>query len=160
MSISILLFLLSVVLYFLYKTKRTPSTVLYEDKGRSSRVLVDPVNRIRSKPDMIKGPKHSALLIEYKSRDGKVYPSDIAQAYAGVLAARADGIVITRAEVHTKSQKYTLPAIHSNESIVSRISDPLNSARIVASGGVPTAKPQLYKCRSCSYKKHCPHAIL
>lgn len=139
--------------------KLSGSKALYSDKGIASKVFVDPVSRLRAKPDRIEGDIDDAELLEFKARAKVVYPSDIAQVYVGVLAARAEGINVTSAAVYTGSGKKTAVRLGDNEFILKRIRKPLAVARLVASGGEPQATPKKVKCRSCGYNRACPHAL-
>lgn len=136
------------------------STVLYADRGPGSKVLKDKVLNIYSKPDRIEGTMKESELLEYKSRNRRVYESDIVQAQAGVISARAEGFNVKKAYVITgNGSKQSVP-LGSTERILKRIEIPLKNARLVKSGGEPKASPAKYKCTTCSYSHACKHAVM
>lgn len=152
--------LMLVLLFFAYLLSRgnRGSKALYSDKGINSKVFHDRIRGIRAKPDRIEGTKKNAKLDEHKARKGRVYQSDIVQAQASTLAARADGYNVLEAVISTANGKEHIVPLGSDEQIERRISKPLNDARLVASGGIPKAKPVRGKCKSCGYSSVCKYS--
>lgn len=157
---SLLIVLLLLLAFFVigFIVTRTASSPLYSDKGIGSKVFKDKVRRIRAMPDRIEGTQRSALLLEYKSRKGGVYNSDVVQAIASVLAARGSGINITGAQIHTRGGSVKTIELGDDASLERKIKHPLMNARIVMSGGVPKATHQKVKCRGCGYNQVCEYS--
>lgn len=159
-SLILLVFLALSYCIGLLERKFNDSTItIYKDHGQYTKPLKDNVNLIKAKPDWILKTKGTNTLFEYKSRARRVYDSDIAQTIASVLAARGAGFRIDKAVIQTANSEHPL-RLGDDASLLKRIHEPLETARLVARGGVPKANPINYKCRSCGFKTKCEFAIL
>lgn len=146
------------VLYRIYVFIVGSGDVIYEDdSGGRKRTFVNLEYGLSARPDRIEKTRDGGILTEYKPRRGPVYQSDINQVYAGALAARGAGIVVTKGRVETgrAERVFSLP---DDEGMLSKIRKPLEQARIVKQGGVPEAYPNKNKCTGCSYEAVCEHS--
>lgn len=84
---------------------RVKGKIIYADQGRKSKLFINRKYGITAKPDfIITTPNGENMMVEYKSRTGRVYQSDIVQLLASVLAARSE-MPIHRAVVVTKGTR-------------------------------------------------------
>lgn len=129
--------------------------LIYADKGRASKLFVNPEYGISAKPDFIFRTKDGKnLMVEYKSRSGGVYKSDIVQLKASVLAAR-HSMPIDRAMVVTKGTRQIVP-IGSSAEIFKEIATFVDMARRARRGEIIRVfsdNPNM--CRRCSVAKNC-----
>jgi hypothetical protein len=135
--------------------------LIYMDKGRKSPSFVDREFNIAAKPDFIYQlkNKNSYALVEYKSRNGKVYPSDIAQLKASVLAARSR-YYITNAYACTESVIDEINVNKSNKYLFEDIRSAYElTVDIVEGKTVNVCYKSKYKCPTCSMNKHCKFSV-
>jgi len=128
---------------------------VYIDKGRRSRPFVNKKYGIVAKPDRIKRKKNRTYkLVEFKSRSSRVYESDVAQAFAGAIAA-SNTYKITEVEIELgngkiKKYEFTNPALEYK-----RLLPTIALALQIKKGKKIDRLAPEYKCRSCMYQEHC-----
>lgn len=136
--------------------RRADREIVYVDEGLASRTFVSERWGISAKPDALVRRAEGIVLIEYKSRAAKVYPSDIVQALAAALAVRDNGIRVVACEIRTRTgAPVRVPLPRSDRGIARRIGRPLADARRVHAGGVPQALASPAKCGSCGVREGC-----
>ena len=129
--------------------------ILWVDKP-GSKPLFDKRYRINAKPDFITLINGVETLIEYKSRFGPVYASDIVQAKASALCARSNGYPVSRCIVETGSglQKHiTLPK--DDNELYLEIEPFITIARQGKLGHALPPTDNRKKCHQCSYRTSC-----
>ena len=62
--------------------------LIWMDKGRSTKPFFNQVFEVLGKPDLMYRVRGGVLAVEYKSRRGPVFKSDVVQAKCAALAAR------------------------------------------------------------------------
>lgn len=129
--------------------------IVYADQGRKSKLFINKKYGITAKPDFIIATQNGQnVMVEYKSRAGRVYQSDIVQLLASVLAARSE-MPIHRAVVVTKGTRREV-VLGSNEQIFKEISKFVLLARRAQEGEIIkifSSHPGV--CRSCSVAHSC-----
>lgn len=129
--------------------------IIYADQGRKSKLFINRVYGITAKPDfIITTPNGENVMVEYKSRKGRVYQSDIVQLLASVLAARSE-MQIHRAIVVTKVTRCEVE-LGSDEHIFKEISKFVLLARRAQEGEIIkifSSHPGV--CRTCSVASSC-----
>lgn len=130
--------------------------LVYKDDGKASATFINKHFGISAKPDFIfLTEAGNYRLIEYKSRKGRVYESDIAQTIASVIAARSK-YPISEAEVHTDTQTFKVK-LHTDNKRLFEVISKHHALTVKIKRGIKVneCNPSQYKCRSCSMKKHC-----
>ena len=129
--------------------------IVYADQGRKSKLFINKKYGITAKPDFIIATQNGQnVMVEYKSRAGRVYQSDIVQLLASVLAARSE-MPIHRAVVITKGTRREV-VLGSDEQIFKEISKFVLLARRAQEGEIIkifSSHPGV--CRSCSVAHSC-----
>ena len=129
--------------------------IVYADQGRKSKLFINKKYGITAKPDFIIATQNGQnVMVEYKSRAGRVYQSDIVQLLASVLAARSE-MPIHRAVVVTKGTRREV-VLGSDEQIFKEISKFVLLARRAQEGEIIkifSSHPGV--CRSCSVAHSC-----
>ena len=128
---------------------------IWKDEGKNIKPFFSHRYHVYGKPDLLYETDEGIVLIEYKSRGGKIYPSDIAQAKCAALAARDDGYNIHSIAVKTVANKHIEVLPESNDCLYEDIEQYIHAARAAKSGSfLPTAKDP-GKCHGCGYKNSC-----
>jgi CRISPR/Cas system-associated exonuclease Cas4 (RecB family) len=144
--------------------KRTGTSVsgknIWLDTGRNTKPFYHPKYAIVAKPDAINRVKGQLQAIEYKSRYGPVFQSDIVQVKAAALAARASGYDIRSALVRTSNQSKLIDLPRSDKDLFEDIRPYYEQAKHIKSGKhhLAVASPDPKKCAKCAYYEHCPNA--
>lgn len=128
---------------------------IWRDRGKQSKPFFNGKYYVLAKPDHIfqlsNGDKG---IVEYKSRYGQVYDSDVAQTLASALAART-GHEIKWATIYTKSSKKDV-SLGSDAEIWQKIKHLHKSVLIAKSGKVINEyNPNPKKCDKCAMKLNC-----
>lgn len=98
-------------------------------------------------------------MVEYKSRKGKIYPSDIAQLKASVIAARSR-YNITKAYVSTDGEIKEVNVNKSNTVLFEEIKEAYELTVAIVSGKTVTVcYKSKYKCPTCSMRAHCEFSV-
>lgn len=130
--------------------------LIWVDRGRQTKPFFNRQYKVLGKPDlMYQLDEDGVMAVEYKSRNGRIFESDIAQGKAAALAARGAGYDVRHLLVKTSKteQRFALP--QCNDQLYGDIKEFVKCARSAKRGHVVTAKPQRYKCRTCAYGQSC-----
>ena len=129
----------------------------YLDTARST-ILQSDTYRIRAKPDkLVAIGNDQYAYTEYKHRAGGLYPSDRVQMIATTLAARESGFDIRQGYLETSTGKrFNVRLSQDSPVLFAQIAQTVNQAALAVSGEEPVATPSQAKCRSCTYRAHCP----
>tara|TARA_R110002167_G_scaffold204404_1_gene408439 strand:- start:6246 stop:6764 length:519 start_codon:yes stop_codon:yes gene_type:complete len=143
-----------------FKPKKDPlginGKLIWVDRGRKTKPFFNKEFRVLGKPDlMYKLASSGVLAVEYKSRKGRIYESDVVQAKTAALAARGDGYRVSQILVKTKGtqQYFNLPA--SDSALFQEIQQYVAYTRAAKQGINLKALPQRYKCKTCAYSQGC-----
>ncbi|MDG1752321.1 MAG: hypothetical protein P8I03_11770 [Thalassotalea sp.] len=131
--------------------------LVYLDKGKNSATFFNKKYRIAAKGgDFIYLTDDGAyVLIEYKSRKGRIHQSDIAQTIASVLAARSI-YPITRAIIATETQSKEINVLGSDDVLYNNIKEVHLLTQQIKNGmRVNTYYNAPYKCQSCNMRTYC-----
>ena len=80
-------------------------SLVWTDQGKTTKPFFNNDFKILGKPDLMYKIRSGVLAVEYKSRNGRIYNSDIVQAKSAALAARGTGYHVTKVLICTKNQK-------------------------------------------------------
>ena len=75
---------------------RIKGKLIWVDRGRSTKPFFNRVFEVLGKPDLMYQVFGGVLAVEYKSRKGPVFKSDVVQAKCAALAARGNGYKVIR----------------------------------------------------------------
>lgn len=130
--------------------------LVYADNGRKSRSFINKIFGLSAKPDFIYQTTPDAYtLIEYKGRNKKVYPSDIAQTIASVIAARTK-FNIQKAFVHTDTFKKEVDVNKPDHVLYEEIRELVEMTRQIQNKQkVTKCFPHYWKCKTCSMAARC-----
>ncbi len=149
------------LLRFVFSSKKVnqfgfTGKLVYADQGQRSRLFINKFFLISAKPDFIyKIGFRKYEVVEYKSRMGKVYESDIVQTKASVIAARSK-FNVRKALICTKGETLEIDVDKSSAEIYKEIKKETELARKIKSKVyVAECTKDKYKCNSCSMRKHC-----
>ncbi len=155
------LWLLKRIVHFFTPFKPTPfgfkGKLLYLDKGKASQTFINKQYNIAAKGgDFIYLTEQGEhILIEYKSRKGPVYESDVAQTIASVLAARSC-YPISQAMVITETQSKKINVSGNDDVLYNEIKQfHLLTQQIKQGKAVTRNYAKLYKCKSCNMQAFC-----
>jgi len=131
-------------------------TLVYADCGRKSRSFTNKIFGLSAKPDFIyKTSSDEFTLVEYKGRTKQVYPSDIAQTIASVIAARTK-YNIQKAFVHTDTFRKEIDVNKPDHVLYEEIESLVDMTRQIQNKQeVTKCFPQHVKCQTCSMSTHC-----
>ncbi|RJG38770.1 CRISPR-associated protein Cas4 [Motilimonas pumila] len=128
---------------------------IWRDEGKHTKAFVNHHYQIVGKPDHI-FESHSGeiIAVEFKSRKGRVYESDIVQTLASCLALRSE-MDVQRALVCTQTTKVELN-LGSDQDLWERIQGYAFQVKTATQGQViQEYRPSIAKCQSCSVRAHC-----
>ena len=125
------------------------------DEGKKTKPFFHPGYQLVAKPDAIQKIAQKLYAIEYKSRESKVFESDIVQLKAACLAARANGYKIYGGFIVTNKgfKEVSLPS--SDRQLFKQISQYHQLVMDIKAGRSVKASPTQNKCRSCGYRHAC-----
>ncbi len=131
--------------------------LVWMDKGKQTKPFFNHEFKVLGKPDLMYQVDGGILAVEYKSRKGGYYMSDIVQAQAAALAARAEGYNVIRLLIKTaKKEKYiNLPK--NDGSLFFDIKHFVDIARKAKNGCAVTSQASPRKCKFCAYSQSCSH---
>ncbi len=117
--------------------------------------------RIAAKPDMLFEINSNELAaVEYKSRRGPVYESDVAQLVATVIAVREQYSGVTVGYVYTGSgESRRVDCRGTTEELLQSIAGELRYARLTKLGYKPDGVSVVHKCRACGVRRSCDVAV-
>jgi hypothetical protein len=144
----------------LFGTRKDPlgidGKLIWVDSGRRTKPFFNNQFKILGKPDlMYKLATGGVLAVEFKSRNGRIYDSDVAQAKAAALAARGEGYAVREVMVKTKGteQRFTLPK--ADVALHNEIKNFVEYARAAKKGANLKPLPQVMKCKFCAFGPSC-----
>ena len=156
---ALLLFAIAVVILW-HRLKRSDAlgidgSLIWVDDGRRTKPFFNARYKVFGKPDLLYRVNGGVLAVEYKSRNGPIFESDIVQAKCAALSARGDQYIVSRILVKTgQAEKYiTLP--RSDHALYREIESATILARKAKNGETVPCLPAPQKCRSCAYRDHC-----
>ena len=131
------------------------------DKGRETKAFYHKRYGIAAKPDAIQKVDGQLEAVEYKSRYGQVFESDIVQLKAASLAARANGYAISHGVVKTSStsKRFALP--RSDAELFEQIKPFYDQVKMIKANrqAAVSSNPHQRKCHACGYSERCPDAL-
>jgi CRISPR/Cas system-associated exonuclease Cas4 (RecB family) len=154
---------------FLYKWARNTfgksklgidGKLIWTDKGRHTKPFFNARYEVLGKPDLMYRISKGILAVEYKSRKGPIFKSDVAQAKCSALAARGEGYKVVRLLLKTATQEEYIDLPSSDAALYEDIKEDIVTVRHARNGKPMPAKPALHKCRNCAYKNDCKNAAL
>lgn len=134
--------------------------LIWVDKGRKTKPFFSQQYRIVGKPDLMYQRWNGVLSVEYKSRRGPVFNSDVVQAKCAALAARGSGIKVKQILIKTDSVEKYIDLPKGDKELHRDIRLYIETARTAKSGAKMEASPSANKCRSCAYKNACKNAAI
>lgn len=132
--------------------------LIWVDEGRGTKPFFNPEFRVFGKPDLIYQVRGGLIAVEYKSRHGPIFDSDVIQALCAALAARGEGLKVTEVLVKTAAVHKKLVLPRSDKELFAWIKDAVALGRLAKQGKPVPSLPGLRKCRACAYKHDCPAA--
>lgn len=132
--------------------------LIWVDRGRQTKPFFNKVFEVLGKPDLMYRIFGGVLAVEYKSRCGPVFKSDVIQAKCAALAARGNGYKVIRILVKTSTVDQYIDLPKSDRSLFHEIEDYVVLTKQAKSGQKMKALPNTGKCRSCAFKYDCRYA--
>lgn len=157
--------LIAIIIYVVV-TKTRPTNKLgikgklvWYDKNNRKKPFFNKKYKVFGKPDLIYKTLQGYLLVEFKSRKGGIFESDITQAKAAALAARYNGYKISDILIKTATEeKYiTIPTLDSE--LHDDIESAIKIARLAKNGSALKALPYPRKCRACAFNHDCHYSV-
>ncbi|WP_444928349.1 PD-(D/E)XK nuclease family protein (plasmid) [Microbulbifer sp. TRSA002] len=111
------------------------------------------------KPDLMYRIRGGILAVEYKSRRGPVFTSDVVQAKCAALAARRNGYQVTQLLVKTSSTEKYIELPRTDRALFEEIKKYVILTRQAKAGVRMNPWPNAGKCRGCAYKFSCQHVM-
>lgn len=134
-----------------------PGRTIWLDKGRSTPAFYNRQYGIAGKPDSIQEVNGEMVAVEYKSRKGRVFASDIQQLVASTLAARSK-YPIKKGIVKTATQSEVIDLSGSDAQLFRNIESSYNKVIALQQGNSGCPDPHYIKCRACGYSSQCKHS--
>lgn len=134
--------------------------LIWIDEGRHTKPLFNGMFKVFGKPDAMYRTRTGVLAVEYKSRNGPVFDSDIVQAKCAALAARGEGYRVVDILVKTELTQRHIRLPKSDGALYKDIEESVILARRAKLGGAVPSVPAVPKCRSCAYRGDCKHAAV
>lgn len=153
----------ALIYLFLSKTGNTgglgiEGKLIWVDRGRSTKPFFNREFEVSGKPDLMYRTREGVLAVEYKSRRGPVFESDIVQAKCAGLAARSNGYPVTQLLVKTATVDEYIDLPSNDNALFDEIKEYVILSRQAKSGVRMQPKPNVGKCRGCAFKYDCSHA--
>lgn len=163
-----LIFLVAVVIFIAiaWRHRRTNSIdelgiegdLIWIDEGRHTKPFFNGAFKVFGKPDAIYRTRAGVTAVEYKSRNGPVFESDVTQAKCAALASRGEGYQVVDILVKTAGAKRHIKLPKSDRALYQDIEESVVLARRAKLGKAVPSAPSGSKCRSCAYREDCKHA--
>lgn len=134
-----------------------PGKLIWVDRGKDTKPFFNSTFKVFGKPDLMYAVRGGALAVEYKSRYGTIYESDIAQAKCAALAARGEGYKVVKILLKTSTQKRYISLPKNDKALFDEIKNFVIVARKAKSGSSLRGTPENKKCKSCAYKHDCSY---
>ena len=132
--------------------------LIWIDRGRSTKPFFNKAFEVLGKPDLMYRVLGGVLAVEYKSRKGPVFKSDMVQAKCAALAARGSGYRVIRILLKTATIEQYIDLPKNDKALFNEIKAFVTLTRQAKSGGKMSAWPNVGKCRGCAYKHECNYA--
>lgn len=161
--IAFILAFILVLIYFLLKKspKDNPfnirGSLVWMDRGRSTKPFYNNVYAVFGKPDYLYKTETGVTAVEFKSRYGAIFQSDIVQSKAAALAARGSGYKVDTVVVKTSSQIKSISLPHSDKELFDQISRFVTIAQNAKIGIAIPGSPSYGKCKGCAYRDRCQY---
>lgn len=137
------------------KSQPIPGKVVWYDSGRQAKVFKNPQFGVKGKLDVILQQQKELVGVEYKSRAGKVFESDIIQGYSACLAAYKT-YKFTKLIIKTDTDQVER-VITSEQQLFDRIKKHFIIAKAIQSGDSGEPTKNKWKCKGCGRKSSCTH---
>lgn len=160
----LLIFIAVVAVLFIVWRQRRDSLVdelgiegdlIWIDGVRHTKPFFNRAFKVFGKPDALYRTRTGVLSVEYKSRNGPVFESDVTQAFCAALAARGDGYRVTEVLIKTSAVQEIFKLPSSDKALFDRIQPAVAHARQAKFGHAVPSRPELKKCRSCGFRGDC-----
>ncbi len=160
-----LIIIILVIFFFVYFNRlnslKIKGELIWQDSGRETKYFINNEFDVYGKPDlMYRKENGKILLVEFKSRKGGIYLSDIIQTKAAALAARGAGYDIDEILVKTRGKERYYKLSNCNSDLyreIERFVKIAQSSSYYNSDLVGT--PENRKCYSCAYKHSCKYSF-
>lgn len=129
--------------------------LIWIDDGRQTKPFFNGAFKVFGKPDALYRTRTGVLSVEYKSRNGPVFESDVTQAFCAALAARGDGYRVNQVLIKTSAIQEVFKLPSSDKALFDRIQPAVVHARQAKFGHAVPSRPELKKCRSCGFRGDC-----
>ncbi len=129
--------------------------LIWVDKGKNTKPFFNHTFQILGKPDLMYKVKGGILAVEYKSRKGRYFLSDIIQTQTAALAARANGYNVTQILVKTATTEKYIDLPKKDHDLYEKIMYFVEQARNAKKGAAVAAEPAKRKCSKCAYSESC-----
>ena len=154
------------VVRLFFKNKSDPlgidGKLVWIDRGHSTKPFFNKQFRVFGKPDLMYRLRSGGILaVEYKSRRGRIYKSDLAQTQAAALAARGAGFAVREILIKTNATEQRCVLPRADEALfaeIQRYADCVREAKAGAKLPLPP-RPQAGKCRTCAFGPRCSSAV-
>ncbi|MCG7884227.1 MAG: hypothetical protein N0C91_19540 [Candidatus Thiodiazotropha endolucinida] len=129
--------------------------LIWIDKGKATKPFFNPSYEVTGKPDLMYRIRDGVLAVEYKSRHGPIYRSDIVQAKCAALAARSDGYPVIQILIKTSTTEEYFRLPRNEADLYGEIKTYVLIAREAKSGAKMGAWPTINKCNGCAFNETC-----
>lgn len=158
----VVVFFFVLVYFFLKKSsKENPfninGSLLWIDRGRSTKPFYNNAFAVFGKPDYLYKTNTGVTAVEFKSRYGAIFESDIVQSKAAALAARGSGYKVDTVVVKTSTQMKSISLPHSDKELFDQISQFVAIAQNAKAGISIPGSPSYGKCKGCAYRGRCKY---
>jgi len=134
--------------------------LVWTDHGRQTKPFFNRTFEVFGKPDLMYRTKDGILAVEFKSRKGRVFLSDIVQAKCASLAARGAGYKVTEILVKTAREERYITLLSSDTALFNEIQPRVAMARKAKRGDQVPSFPEKNKCFSCAHNSSCESAAI
>ena len=131
--------------------------LIWTDEGRQTKPFFNNVYDVLGKPDLMYKIKGGILAVEYKSRKGDIFESDIVQTKCASLAARGSGYNVIKILVITAKREQYFDLPRSDKALFKEIEPYVVYTRQSKAGCKLPATPGPYKCKSCAFNYKCTY---
>lgn len=132
--------------------------IIWVDRGYKTKPFIHKAFRIVGKPDLMYRTPTGVLAVEYKSRNGPIYFSDVIQAKSAALAARGSGHRVNQILIKTELTEQYINLPRSDRDLLGDIQEYLIMVREAKNKKTMVARPQATKCRHCAFSGVCKHS--
>jgi len=133
--------------------------LIWVDKGTHVKPFFNSAFEVLGKPDLMYQIPDGVLAVEYKSRQGPVFESDIVQAKCAALAARGGGYKVVKVLVKTATTEEYLALPKGDKALFAEIKGYVDIARRAKVGAEMEARPDSGKCRGCAFRYGCRYSV-